>query len=120
MVLIDKWSLYGGYFNLINEDLSKYDLNLQGRLYQEVVSNTGLTVIGNVYHLNPYHAEYLKWNNPSYIFGTVHYHFQGYQDENLKLVSQQYRAWSDCTARKCSLAWLYTGGKGLSLSVLAG
>ena len=36
--------------------------------------------------LNPYHAEFLKWNNPSYIFGTVHYLFKGYRDENLKLV----------------------------------
>ena len=36
-----------------------------------------------------------KWNNPTFIFGTPHYHFQGYQD--WKLVSQQYRAWSDCT-----------------------
>ena len=24
---------------------------------------------------NPYHAKFLKWNNPLYIFGTVHYHF---------------------------------------------
>ena len=22
-----------------------------------------------------YHAEFLKWNNPPYIFGTLHYHF---------------------------------------------
>ena len=43
--------------------------------------------------LNPYHAEFLKWNNPPYILGTFHYHFWGYQDENLKL------------------AWLYTGSK---------
>ena len=39
---------------------------------------------------NPYHAEFLKWNNPSSIYRTFHYHFKGYQDENLKLVSQQY------------------------------
>ena len=25
---------------------------------------------------NPYHAEFLKWNNPSYMCGTVHYHFR--------------------------------------------
>ena len=24
---------------------------------------------------NPYHAKFLIWNNPSYIFGTVDYHF---------------------------------------------
>ena len=46
---------------------------------------------------NPYHAELLKWDNPPSISGTVHYHFNRYQDENLKFVSQQYRAWSDCT-----------------------
>ena len=27
--------------------------------------------------LNPYHAEFLKWNNPSYIFGIVHYIYIG-------------------------------------------
>lgn len=27
----------------------------------------------------------------SFHFGTVHYQFQGYQDENLKLLSQQYQ-----------------------------
>ena len=25
--------------------------------------------------VNPYHAQFLKWNNLSYIFGTVYYHF---------------------------------------------
>ena len=30
-------------------------------------------------------------------FGTVHYQFWKCHDENLKLVIQQYRAWSDCT-----------------------
>ena len=38
------------------------------------------------------------------IFRDIHYHFQGYQDENLKLVSQQYRAWSDCTDVQAGLA----------------
>ena len=37
---------------------------------------------------NPYHAEFHKWKNPPSIFGTIHFHFWGYQDENLKLVSQ--------------------------------
>ena len=44
---------------------------------------------------DPYHVEFLKLNNPPSIFGTVYYHFKGNQDENLKLISQQYRAWSD-------------------------
>ena len=39
---------------------------------------------------------FLKWNNPPSIFGSLHYHLKGYQDENLKSVSQRYRAWSDC------------------------
>ena len=26
-------------------------------------------------HFNPYRAEFLKWNNTSYISGTFHYHF---------------------------------------------
>ena len=48
--------------------------------------------------------KFFKWNNPPSIFGTVHYHFYGYQDENLKLVSQQYRAWTDCTDVQAGLA----------------
>ena len=54
--------------------------------------------------LNPFHAEFLKWHNPSSIFGIVHYHFKGYQDGNMKMVSQQYRAWSDCTDVQVGLA----------------
>ena len=30
------------------------------------------------------------------MFGTVHYQFWGYWDENLKLATQNYRAWSAC------------------------
>jgi hypothetical protein len=37
-------------------------------------------------------------------FGTVHYHFKGYQDENIKLVSQQYRDWPDFTDVQAGLA----------------
>ena len=50
--------------------------------------------------VNPYSAKFLKWNNPPYIFGTFYCHFLG---ENLKLVSQQYRAWSDCTNMQAGL-----------------
>ena len=49
------------------------------------------------YLINHFHVEFLKWNNPPSTFGTVHYHFKGYQDENLKFVSQPFRAWSDYT-----------------------
>ena len=34
--------------------------------------------------VNP-EPEFLIWNNPPSIFGTVHYQFQGYQSENIKL-----------------------------------
>ena len=44
----------------------------------------------------------------------MHYHFLGYQDENLKLVSQQYRAWSDCTDVQAGLA-LYCWQKLITL-----
>ena len=43
-------------------------------------------------------------NNPTFILRTVHYHFQGHQDKNLNLVSQQYRTWSDCTDVQSGLA----------------
>ena len=46
--------------------------------------------------VNPYPAEFLKLDNSPSIFGIFHYHFWGYQDENLKLASQQYRAWFNC------------------------
>ena len=28
-----------------------------------------------VVKVNPYHAEFLKWNNPPSIYETFHYHF---------------------------------------------
>ena len=44
-VVIDKWSLFEGYFVLFyQEGLLKCDLYLQGGLYSEVTFNTGLTV----------------------------------------------------------------------------
>ena len=47
----------------------------------------------------------LKWNNQPSIFGTLHYHFFGVRElKNLKLVSQQYRAWSDFTDVQAGLA----------------
>ena len=38
------------------------------------------------------------------IYGFFYYYFQGYQCENLQLVNQQYRAWSDCTNLQAGLA----------------
>ena len=31
-----------------------------------------LKVSGGI--VTPYHADFLKWNNPTSIFGTIHYH----------------------------------------------
>ena len=62
--------------------------------------------------VNPYHAEFLKLNNPPSIYGTIH--FKGYQDENLKLVSQEYRASMDVQAGLALYWWerLVTFGVG--------
>jgi hypothetical protein len=57
-----------------------------------------------LYCFNPEHAEFLKWTCQSSIFGTVHYQYWGYQDENLKLVSQHYDLFIELgqTAGKCT------------------
>ena len=34
-----------------------------------------IKVLSSTLELNPYHAEFLKWNNPLSIYGTFHYHF---------------------------------------------
>ena len=53
--------------------------------------------------VNPYHAEFLKWNKPSYIFGTDHY-LRGYikmktwrWSANTVLVAKanQFRRWQE-------------------------
>ena len=51
---------------------------------------------------NPQPAELLKWHDPFLELFIIT--FYGYQDENFKLVSQQYRAWSDCTEVQAGLA----------------
>ena len=57
IVFIDKWYLFRGHFvNLISEKLSKYGLYFQGGLYLEVVFNTGLTVLTNLYLRNLNHG----------------------------------------------------------------
>ena len=37
------------------------------------------------------------------IFGAAHSRFCGYQDDNLKLAKQQYRAWSEFTDMHAAL-----------------
>ena len=44
---------------------------------------------------NPYPAEFL---------GTVHNQFLGNQNVHLKLASQKYKAWSDCTDVQAGIA----------------
>ena len=39
-------------------------------------SHNDIHVLISIRFLNPYHAEFLKWNNVPYTFGTVHYHFR--------------------------------------------
>ena len=53
-----------------------------------------------------YKAEFLKWNNPSSIFGTAHWHFLWTRSWSADGIE------SGQTARMYRLAWLYTGGKG--------
>ena len=61
----------------------------------------------------------LECQNESYFLKCpCSYHFQGYQNENLTMISQECRA--SQTTRMCRLAWLYTNDKGLSFSVPAG
>ena len=43
------------------------------------------------------------------MFGTIHYQFCGYKEENLNFVSSIEPVH---TAQTCRVAWLYTGGKG--------
>ena len=50
-------------------------------------------------------CQFLKWNNPSSIFGTVKVIiFRDIRMRTWKLFSQQYRDWSDCTDMQASLA----------------
>ena len=55
-------------------------------------------------------AKFLKWNKPPSIFRNIHYHFRDNKMRALKLVSQQYRVWSDCI--DCMLPVDYIGDKG--------
>ena len=52
--------------------------------------------------LNPYHAKFLKWNNPPYIFRTV-------KMKPLKWSANSIKPGQ--TAWMCRPSWLYTGGK---------
>jgi hypothetical protein len=54
--------------------------------------------------------------SPAFKFGTVHSIFKGFPYKN----SANNCIEPDLTAWKSRLAWLYTGGKGISPSVLVG
>ena len=64
----------------------------QGAGDQQVVTRYSLFV--NIYPT----LNLLNFLNGQHIFtfGTVHWQFYRYQDENMKLAYQQYWAWSDC------------------------
>ena len=104
-----------------------FDVNDPNHLAMDAEIRMGhLPIINNLLNIktacqrvNPYHAEFLKWNNQPYIFGTLSLSFLGIPRWKLK-------SWSansiepGQTARMSRLARLYTGGKGQSLSVSAG
>jgi hypothetical protein len=52
-------------------------------------------------HFNTLPTDFLKWICLGLTIRSI---FLGYQNENLKLISQQYRAWSDCIDVQGSLA----------------
>ena len=63
--------------------------------------------IKTIFKFKPSPAKFLKWNNPPSIFGTVNYQFwDGYQDENLKSVSQQCRLNSTANATPFKINFL--------------
>ena len=94
------WTL----FFLVNINDIVNDLN--SSIHHQFADDTSLHMLIIPYQpqLNPYHAEFHKWNNLSCIFWHSPLSFWGYQDENFQLVSQQYRAWSDCTDVQSGLA----------------
>ena len=45
-------------------------------IYQDCNKVIQITMTAVLTMFNPYHAEFLKWNDPPSIFGTIHYHFR--------------------------------------------
>ena len=81
--------------------------NLSDNYRFQPINPSMIKTIGNIYVLLTLTMpNFFKWNNPLDIFGTAHYHFLVYQDENVKLVEPGQ------TAGMCSLVWLNTGDKG--------
>ena len=56
------------------------------RVHKVICSFFIFTILWKTSSINPYHAEFFKWNNPPSIYGTFHFHFKAYQDEYFKLV----------------------------------
>ena len=50
------------------------------RDFNQIYRAFPLSLVFFWFGFNPHPAEFRKWNNPPYIFCTVHYHFMGYQD----------------------------------------
>ena len=54
--------------NIVIKSLSETDKHYT---YIDYIEDTQ-----DFFSINPYHVEFLKWNNPSPIFGTIYYHFR--------------------------------------------
>ena len=88
------------YLYLYNKKILKFE----GKRSKEVQKGFDMQ------YINPYHAEFLKWNNSSYILALSIIIFR-----DIKMKTWRWSANSiepGQTAQMCGLAWLYTGGKG--------
>ena len=50
-----------------------------------VIKGVSYCFVLKLYIINPLPIEFLKGSNPLSIFRTVHYHFERYEDDNLKM-----------------------------------
>ena len=72
--------------------ISKYSNKNPAALHYRSEKHCLITLINNRKKYTelfyPYPAEFLKWNNPTSIFGNVHYNFWGYEDDQELEVGQ--------------------------------
>ena len=107
-MLIEEWKRIpqANIWNLICRLLSEYGSSKWTYLLLTSMWNT----TGFIKRINPYHAEFLKWNNPSTILALSIIIFRD--------ITMKTWRWSvnsiepGQTARMCRLAWLYIGDKG--------
>ena len=78
-------------------DLIRDRINRAGVFEEVSVIFLICTCVSKVFYtLSLMHCS-LTHNLLNFLNGICHYHFKWYQDQILKLFSQQYRAWSECT-----------------------